>query len=169
MGVPGLCKKRPYSFSCAWCMSSESREEHRVVGLVLLFKLVINNSSCIKAPRELFIVLSWLSLQQGWLPRDSSRTYTVLREGKGVWGSHRQKLSFNSSYQSSTAQVCARVTANVRERWSHFQPMKWDCSSSWEDIYGSLEKSHIKLRFPGHLFSLKMQVAHSTVPNKKRV
>lgn len=165
MGVPGLCKKRP--FSCAWCMSSESCEENRVVGLVLLFKLVINNSSCIKAPGELFIVLSRLSLQQGWLPRDSSRTCRVLREGKGVWGSHWQKLSFNSSYESSTAQVCARVIANLRERWSRFRPTKWDCPPSWDGIYGTLEQNHIKLRFPGHLFSLKIQVAPSIIPNKK--
>lgn len=70
--------KKDYTpFSCVWCMNSESQEEHRVAGLPLFFKLVINNSSCIKAPRELFIVLSF---QQGWLPSDSSRT---LHSAKG--------------------------------------------------------------------------------------
>lgn len=155
--LPGLCEKRAFSFSCSWFMSSESYEEHRLTWLVLVLTLVINNSFY-EAP-----ALSHLSLQQGWLLRDSSRNCTEQWEGKGVWGSCKN-LTSNSSYQSSTAQVCARV---IGERWSHFQSVEWDHPPS-HHIYGPQEQNHIKHRVSGYLIPLKMQAVHSSVPNKRK-
>lgn len=61
-------ERKEHSFSSAWFMSSETCEEHRLIELVLVFTLVINNSFC-KAP-----AVSHLSLQPGWLPQCSSRS-----------------------------------------------------------------------------------------------
>lgn len=64
----GCERKRAVSFSCVWFMSIESHEEHRLIQLVLVLTMVINNSFCKVLP------LSHLALQQGWLPHCSSRS-----------------------------------------------------------------------------------------------
>lgn len=103
--IMGYRGKAHTPFFCVWCRSCKSCKEIRIPTAFSV--QTFNLSSHIKPTTE----QCWLCFSSQADSGASSKAYPGLREGKGAWGSHGQKLSSSPCGQGSRGQLWARATS----------------------------------------------------------